>query len=239
MGFGLLLIGYLITYIVALNTYGAAFRLLGYIVIAYAAFKLSEYERKFRLTAYVSAALALLSAISTAQFICEHLYDNMILSSNPFGGVFATVMPYIDAIGVFALQLVLLLAIKKIARDTEVHNIELNAGRNIFFVSLYFILSVVGYLPLPFKESYARYMGLPLVILYIAWIAFQIGILFSCYARICDESDVEMERKPSRFAFVNKFRAELDAKQEKARRESEEYKRAKQEKRREKKNRGK
>ena len=70
----------------------------------------------------------------------------------------------------------------------------------------------------------------------LVWIVLQIVLIFSCYARICDEGDVEMERKPSRFAFVNKFRAELDAKQEKARRESEEYKREKMEKRREKKN---
>ena len=51
-------------------------------------------------------------------------------------------------------------------------------------------------------------------------------MLFSCYAKICDESDVEMAQKPSRFAFVNRFReenerrrAEADARAEQKRRE--------------------
>ena len=33
-------------------------------------------------------------------------------------------------------------------------------------------------------------------------------MLFSCYAKICDSSDVEMKQKPSRFDFVNKKREE-------------------------------
>ena len=35
-------------------------------------------------------------------------------------------------------------------------------------------------------------------------------MLFSCYGKICDENDVDMPQKPSRFAFVNRMRAERD-----------------------------
>jgi len=41
-----------------------------------------------------------------------------------------------------------------------------------------------------------------------------------------------MERKPSRFAFVNRFRTEMDRRQEKAIEESLAYRKSKQEKKR-------
>ena len=237
MGFGMMLVGYLITYVVALNTYGAAFRLLGYAIMAYAAYKLASYEGKFKLVLCAAIANVISSVLGVAQLVCKFLYDNMLTSVNPFGERYVLVMTYVEATLVLVFQVALILAVRKIAKDTEVNKIELNAGRNLFFVGLYYVMSIVGYLPLPFKADYVKYMGLPLTLLYFAWIAFQIGLLGSCYARICDEGDVEMERKPSRFAFVNQFRAELDEKQERARASAEQYRREKQEKRKEKKNR--
>lgn len=237
MGFGLMLVGFLITYVVALNTYGVAFRLLGYLIITYAAHKLSVYEKSFRFVFFSAITLVLSSVMGIMSVSVGFMYDNMILDSDPFGARYDAVMSYVEAALVLALQLVLLFAIRRIAKETEVSKIELNAGRNIFFVVLYYLLSIVGYLPFPFKEDYARYMGLPITLLYFVWIAFQIGLIFSCYARICDESDVEMERKPSRFAFVNKFREELDEKQERAKASAEQYRREKLEKRKEKLNR--
>ena len=159
MGFGLLLIGYLITYIMALNPFGAAFRVLGYILIAYAGYKLSAYEGKFRLTCVTSSVLALLSVFDTAQLVCEKL-----LIQSVFTGIFVQVMFYIEALFVFALQIVLLLAVRKIAKDTEVYNIQLNAGRNIFFVGLYFAFSAVMELPFSLKEEHINVIALILVI---------------------------------------------------------------------------
>ncbi len=236
MGFGLLLIGYLITYVVALNTYGVAFRLVGYIIIAYAIFKLSAYEKKFKPAGYAAGALALSSLVGVAALVCGFLYDNMLIDTKVFGTLYEEIMAYIEAAGVLVFHVLLLLAIRKLAKDTGVHKIELNTGRDMFFIGLYYILRIIGYLPLPIKDAYAKYMGLPLTVLYLVWIIFEIELMFSCYARICDESDVEMERKPSRFAFVNKLRAELDEKQERAKADAERLRRERLERRREKKN---
>ena len=78
-------------------------------------------------------------------------------------------------------------------------------------------------------------MGLPLLLLNFAWIILDLVLIASCYSRICDENDVDMERKPSRFAFVNKIRAELDAKQARARASSLQYKKEKAERKKNKK----
>ena len=57
MGFGIMVFGYFITYIMALNTYGVYFRFAGYLMMAYSAKKLSEYESSFVWSEYTSLAL--------------------------------------------------------------------------------------------------------------------------------------------------------------------------------------
>ena len=45
--------------------------------------------------------------------------------------------------------------------------------------------------------------------------------------RICDENDVDMQRKPSRFAFINTMRQRFDEKQERAAQQQADYMREK------------
>ena len=56
-------------------------------------------------------------------------------------------------------------------------------------------------------------------------------LIGQCYANICDEKDLEMKRKKSRFAWVNRFYEELERKEEKARAETVAYQKEKLEKR--------
>ena len=61
-----------------------------------------------------------------------------------------------------------------------------------------------------------------------AWAIFNMINLFTCYMYICPEGDEAMERKPSRFAFVNEFRERMDERDRLAReREAERIKQKK------------
>jgi Na+-transporting methylmalonyl-CoA/oxaloacetate decarboxylase gamma subunit len=58
-------------------------------------------------------------------------------------------------------------------------------------------------------------MGLQLLsliafLLQFVWAIFQLVNLFTCYMYICPEGDEDMERKPSKFAFVNEMREKMD-----------------------------
>ena len=224
MGFGLLFFGYFITYIMALNTFGAYFRFAGYLLMAYAATRLSEYHSRFIWSVYVSALLALMSVLSIVADFTQLIPLNIM-----------NVLMYVEAAVVLVYHVTLLLAIRAIAKDTDSEKIQGNSVRNLFFIALYYILYVLSVLPTPFKESYQNNMGLPLLLLNFAWIILDLVLIASCYSRICDENDVNMERKPSRFAFVNKIRAELDAKQARARASSLQYKKEKAERKKNKK----
>ena len=225
MGFGVLFIGYFITYAMSINTFGVFFRLLGYLIMTYAGVKLASYNKNFRYPVYVSSALVLLSGLEAASFVIGYLYDNMVLATNIFGGAFDTVIGYVDEIIVFVFHITLLIAIRAMARETEISKIEYASVRNIFLIALYCVLRIVAYLPLPIKEAYNKNMGVPLFMFYLVLIILDAVIIFSCYYGICDENDTDMKRKPSRFEFVNKYREERDAKQAKAEAEMEKYRR--------------
>ena len=224
MGFGIMVFGYFITYIMALNTYGVYFRFAGYLMMAYSAKKLSEYESSFVWSEYTSLALSLMSAARIFADFTQLLPVRLI-----------DALAYADAALVLVYHVLLLLAIRAIAKDTESDKIKANSIRNLFFIGVYYLLYLFAILPTPLKASYEENMGLPILLLNLAWIILDLILLISCYSQICDENDVDMQRKPSRFEFVNKIRAELDAKQLRARESSLQYKKEKAERKRKKK----
>ena len=53
--------------------------------------------------------------------------------------------------------------------------------------------------------------------LQFVWAIFNLVNLFGCYMYICPEGDEDMERKPSRFGFVNDIRDKMDERDRQAR----------------------
>ena len=226
MGFGLLFIGYFITYLMSMNPFGIVFRILGYALICKAARKLSDYDDKFKMAGYFAASLVGISLLNAAIEITAFLYDNMVIAADPFPSMAGDILGlYVEPLAVLVFHIFLLLAIRSIAKDTDVPKIVMGSVRNIFLIGVYYLLSFLRYLPLPIQESYNRNMGLPLVLFYLVWVLLQHALLLSCYANICDEGDVDMTPKRSRFAFVNKLKDELSEKRERARIADEKYRR--------------
>lgn len=228
MGFGLLFAGYFITYFMALTKYAVVFRFLGYSLISYSLLKLSEYNRRFMYAAVSAVVLIFITAFSGILELTSFLANNMVIASDPLRNISSEVVLNVDTVLVFLFHALLLFAINSIAKETGISKISASAIRNFVFISLYFVLSVLRFLPLSIQESYSKNMGLPLLILYFVWLILDLSLIFSCYAKICDQNDLEMARKPSKFEFVNKLRAEMDERQERARKSSEEYRKNKQ-----------
>ena len=210
MGFGILFFGYCITYIMALNSYGVLFRLFGYCLLAVGCKKLVEYESKFKLAFIFNILLLVQTVVQLVSFVLDFAYENLLIANNPFPSVIDDVLFYLNLVLVCGFHVCLLLAIRSIARDTDSDKIQSAAVRNLFFVCLYYFMVLLAYIPMPIQEAYNKYLALPLFMLNIAWLVLNVILLFTCYAKICDESDVEMEQKPSKFEFVNNYRREME-----------------------------
>lgn len=206
MGFGYLFLGYIFATIMSMNPFGFLIRPIGYAVVLLASCKLRRYHRDFGYLTLGSAlmiVIALLLALSNDQIALLSAYQKL------FG--------YVEMGGSLVFHASLLWSIRAIAKETDVLKISVSAIRNAIFLGLYYVLSIIAYLPFAFTKTYAIYFSAPVWFLYIACYVLNAILIFSCYMRICDEADVDMAQKPSRFAFVNRMRAESEARrQEKA-----------------------
>lgn len=224
MGFGWLFIGYFMATLMSINMFGSYFRLLGYCIILFSSAKLRKYNRSFGYMSIASVLMIAVSLLLVTADISSYLYELMILDSNLLGESFKTVVGYIEMSVTFIFNGAMLYAIRAIAIDTDVPKISVSAVRNFVFVCIYYILNLLPYLPFKIFDDFGKYFAAPALLLYFAWIILNLILIYSCYARICDENDVDMEVKPSRFAFVNRMRQKSEERRLRMEAEREEYK---------------
>ena len=225
MGFGWLLFGYFIATFMSINIAGSFIRLLGYGIIIYSVNRLRKYNRSFNYTLLGALLVTLVSVAIAVVDGNKLLYDRLLVDKLIFGEGLKTLLGYVEMGASFLFGVSLLFAIWTIAKETEVLKIVSGALRNLVFISVYLLMQIACAIPAEGVRNFVIQTGLSLwaFIIYFVCIVLNHLLIFQCYARICDENDIEMERKPSRFAFVNKFRAELDEKQERARESTEKY----------------
>ncbi len=232
MGFGMLFVGYILTFLFVLTPFGYFFKLLGTALMAYSFTKLTEYNKSFKYAFFAAIPLFLIALVSTGINLAAMLIAGFVPNS-----VLLTVVSCSEAIFNLVFHVILLSAVADIAKETGVTKIRTAAYRNMIIYGLYFVLQLAILLPFISQNEMAeKIINLSGNIVWISWVVL-IGImLFSCYMRICDENDTEMNAKPSRFAFINKFRAEFERKETKAREDDKRYFNEKAEKRKNKKN---
>ena len=218
MGFGILFIGYIIMSLFSLNPFGDIAQLIGFAVIFYALLKLSPYAKNFMIAKYVTLPLVLTSAFSSVVTVMGKLGADTSFT-RPFDGALSAAV----AVLFFAFHLFLLFGIREIAKFTELTKIAERAVRNFVVGAFYFALTLVGSLDTPFKEDFAKYFGMPTLVIGLVWYVLNIILIYSSYMWICLEGDEDMERKKSRFEFVNKFNDAFDKKEEEAIRSTIEY----------------
>lgn len=211
------------TYLMSMSYAGYLIRFVGYALMLKGFTRLRAYNRAFRLPLYVGVALLGATAVGCYVEIGEFLYNNLIITHFGVTEGFKLALGGVDDACVFVFHACLLYAIRAIAKETEVAKLSYAAARNFVFVCVYWVLSSIALLPFSFVEGYKRYFSMPIILLYFAWIILNLVLIFGCYANICDESDVDMPLKKSRFAFVNKIREETARREQKAADDSVEY----------------
>ena len=226
MGFGLLLTGYLMTYLLSLSNYGAFPALIGSVIMLYALTKLIEYEPGFRYSFYAAAGAGVtwlvLAVIAFFGIISVPLPG--FLSSE----VFVAGVRYLKMFFDLCFHIALMLAVMKIAGDTGLNGIKSSAIVNLVLYGVFFASEVADS---TITDGYAdRMVFLTTVIIWLVSLAMNSVMIARCYMKICDEDDQDMKRKPTNIGFIDRFYEALDKKEEKARKRDAEYRKEKYEK---------
>jgi hypothetical protein len=239
MGFGLLFMGYFLSVfnVPVLGVFGTVIRMIGIAVMFFAFDKLKHYQNRFLFAQIGAIVMLLVSLLSLSVGIDSILYEDLITADKLFGAMAVKVIGYVEQGVTLIYNSIILWAVYYIARETEARKIAVGAVRNFVFICIYLFTYLVSFLPFAGIQSAQHEFMVICWILYFVWVILNVVSLFNCYATICDENDVEMEVKPSRFAFVNKIRDEHERRSLQAREADEAYRRERDQRRSERKKR--
>lgn len=194
MGFGLLFIGYIFTFIGALALPISQYTyVIGTGIILYSLKKLILENKMFVASAIFSGVLEIFSIVV--------IFLNLFQPQNNLNDVFSTVQMIMSII----LNALLLLSIFIISKEVGATKIQSKSIVNMVVTSIalvFIILSVI----LPDANARSRC----LLVGYIAMIVYTVFTsmtVFSCYASICYEGDENMEKETGNkpFDFLNKI----------------------------------
>lgn len=108
-------------------------------------------------------------------------------------------------------NILLLVAIHNIAKDTEVKSIQAKAKRNFVLMLGYYAVMLIISLPLPFIQDIYKHLEvnysftLVLFLYNYLWRLLNLALIFSCYMWICQEGDQDMPEKEHVF-FIKKHK---------------------------------
>ncbi len=231
MGFGLLFTGYLLTSFVSLNSAGAAASFFGYLFVFAAIKKLVQYNNGFYLPLIACVPAFILSGLGIAAMLSDFLVYNFIITKPFISAGAAALISALKLVADYAFAALICFPLRSIAKETGAKKVPDIAMRNFIFVVFAFGVNILYSVCLAGSEDMKKFAStvmLPVwaVILALLSYALMLIMIFSCYRQICDENDVEMPQKPSRFEFVNKRREEKERRRLQYLAEAEEYKAA-------------
>ena len=214
MGFGILFLAYFMAFFVPLSY----LHLIGYALVALALIKLSDYRPAFLRAVWWLIPLGACCLYHSASSLCKLAPDlGLAIPELPVFGVTVTAaVTLVEYALILCFHWVLMIQLRGFAAELDLPAIAKRADVGAWLVSVQcscyivaMVLELAGH-PLQFFSAIAA-------LLQFVWAAFNLYNLFTCYMYICPEGDEQMERKPSRFAFVNEMRQKMDERDQAAR----------------------
>lgn len=249
MGFGLLVIGYIMLFNFPIYGIDVFPDLLGYILMWAALRKLSLYHKFFRVAKYIAAALMPLGTLTLAIQIVSCLSRLGYLQGGAVDWTLNVLLPALElflAFIIFVYHYYLLIGIRALAQEVELPKIARKVKRNWILTILYYVLTLIGimtgYAGLTERFPYLMYLNPLLALFGVLWIVLNTIQIYSCYMWIClpgQEDITESLPWYRRKKTDEPTPEELKALEEKQRREYDAEMKRRQEERTKKKKRGK
>ena len=208
MGFGFLFVGYLLTFnFIGYNGYTDVFSTL---LMLLGLSTLSAYGKSFRAAFYAGLPLALLHA------------GGFVVALGTLVGLFAPSAEFTTWLSVASLAakavflFFVLTGVADISRETDIPVLRLRALRNRFFTIVFLALGILLETNLfPVQSKLLAIVAMLYMLLGLLVTFLNAKCLYEAYIWICLEGEEQMERRASRFGFINRLYAFSDKMEEK------------------------
>ena len=203
MGFGYLLLGYLVTFVIYITAsavgIGSVALLLGYVLMLLGLWRLCRYQAAFAMAKWLTFPLLLTALYAGVKDLCT-----LLLWNDPFGKGVASVMEWASFLLIVVFHFAMLYGIRMIAMEVGLPKIATLATSNTLAVGLYAALYLVGSMPFV-GESVRPYLTLSVTLFNLVFIISDLILLLQCAKNICAEGDEEVAPRPSRFGWINRI----------------------------------
>ena len=208
MGFGYLLIGYIITFLFSLSNVYFFADIIGAILMMIGLSKLSSYGKNFLRAMQVDIAFLILCFTRALLMMLRVISGEELL---------ATVLTVgIVAVGL-VLQFFLFAGIHFLSADVGLIKEPINAKRSIFLTFTYSFLHVLFLFIGPrLSVTVGNILALCIFLYGLAAIVFNIALIHSCYCRICPLGQEHGERTKSKYEWLNRINEKADSIMDKA-----------------------
>ena len=207
MGFGILFLADFLALVVPLSY----LKVIGYAGVAWALTKLKDYRPAFMKAVWWLIPLGVCCLYHIAGSVTQLLpYFGMPVPELPiFGTTVTAIVSMVECALTLCFHFAFLRALRGFAAELELPAIAKRADWGLWLVGLQTSTYVVA-LALELAGVGLQLLSVLAFLLQFVWAIFNLVNLFTCYMYICPEGDEDMERKPSRFGFVNEIREKMD-----------------------------
>ena len=188
MGFGLVLIGYFLSFL--MSNFHSAFAFAGAYLMINGLWRLKDYKRAFTYTLYPSGLFMVLSLKDTVLELLSAFGGEVAFFE---GAVISAVFEILMIAAVSLFHLSLFLSIADLAKEVGVEKIRVSSLRNLVFFALYVVACAVRFLPVKYPDIFLLYLNLIIQLMQIFWIVLSILLIFSCFRNIVDKEKQELE----------------------------------------------
>lgn len=219
MGFGILLIGYFLSFATALAKVYFFADIIGGLIMTYALYKLSSYGKNFKSSVYASMAFTLMSLLCATVSMFSTT-DSIFLNISL---MFATT---IRAGTILILHIYMLSALMMMAQEADDEKLANKAKWSLGIVTVYYVFYILfsllsEFMSLHYDDNLIYSLNLLMYFYGAACIILNLLVLHSAYARLYiqgteDPNAVMPEFKESRNKLLNSIRLKFYNSQKKA-----------------------
>ena len=201
MGFGLLILGYFLTFAFTISQAYFFADVIGALVMLYAFTKLSEYNRYFRGAAAAGMVFTLL-ALTSGVLLSMHM-----LTSE---GIIDILLDAAKSVSALVMHVCMLLGTRGIAEGADCGKLADRAMRNLVMVITYYVLYFGTLIAAPFLPAVVSYISFLVYIYFLVCLVLNLLLLHTCFGMLYPAEGDPMENRRSKVPLINKMSDAFD-----------------------------
>lgn len=202
MGFGILLIGYFVTFAFSISSYYFFADILGILIMLYAFSKLSRYNRYFVDAMVPALAFLVLCAVNAA---------SMMFKLYPMDGTADLIVDILKTLTACATHVFVFLGTRGISLGAEARKLVDKTQRNFVATMIYYAANLTIVLLSFFMQFETQYVSTVVYLYWIVCIILNIALFYHCFGILIPADEDEDEVKRSKFEFINKINDKFDS----------------------------